>query len=112
MGSGGRSAPAIACATGHSWRKTFTTQLHALGVPLAVVSRLLGHASISHHPGLPLGYHTARGTSGRSARPLARNSTFEQLGGGAASSYLNRGGKAEIALKRGSEGVTLDCSWL
>ncbi len=33
--------------TTHSWRKTFATQLHALGVPLAVVSRLLGHASIA-----------------------------------------------------------------
>lgn len=33
--------------TTHTWRKTFATQLHALGVPLAVIKELLGHASIA-----------------------------------------------------------------
>ena len=32
--------------TTHSWRRTFATTLHELGVPLAVIQHLLGHSTI------------------------------------------------------------------
>jgi len=33
--------------TTHSWRKTFATSLHDLGVPLRVIQQLLGHSSLA-----------------------------------------------------------------